>query len=766
MRVLVCFKIVRDTDLVLAADWPRGPIFSAMDLDLSGAPLKYAAFDESALELALRFKAAFEDTELTALTVRSSSTSDSSNRRLLTHLYAVGFQRVVEIVPDGVLEFRQQTVANAIAGFIEDEGGYDLILTGSVAGFGCSGKVPILLSERLSMPAVTGVIDFCPVGEGSRFTPPNSTEVLQGKNRQFDPEDQCVLRTSHGAPDSGRALLPDVMLERFADGIKAEIAIRLPALLSINNATDTWLRIPTLKAKLEAKKQVPEMRMISGICEGCEPKEQAPMGQDFSRMDFPVDQSALHIEKSKNQSVPGVDSPTIHSVMSGNLPMDLALLRMERKVVEKQCHFPPDATSEERKAALISNLKSFAGSIEMSGPVDMAGTTKINGETYEENNLFETNGAARGGNTLPKARDTTREGNVLSETRNVAREGNNLSEMKGVAHEARDARKAAGIQAVLIGCENAQLDALYDFLPPPLKSNVEAYLLQSNAETCGLYEMAWTDALSKHFCSAENRLFVFYGDRFGSDLAIRFGVRLGMPTLTCVKALEMVDRADGSKLWGICDVVDANMEAAFDFPRDSSSGLAVLPSALKLKESANTGKTRKDGASISNALKPAVCKSAIDVAGETQTMYIDGTLRLPDREAAIPVHILSHRVYPVEREPLCGSLVIAVGRGVAKADMESVFQLADELGACVAGSRAAAMNGLVAVERMVGASGAFINPDVCLTLGISGAAPFLKGLSPETKIIAVNKDRNAPIFCAADVGFCCDYQDFINDILR
>jgi len=105
--------------------------------------------------------------------------------------------------------------------------------------------------------------------------------------------------------------------------------------------------------------------------------------------------------------------------------------------------------------------------------------------------------------------------------------------------------------------------------------------------------------------------------------------------------------------------------------------------------------------------------------------------------------------------------VVGVGRGfAAEPDLELARALAAKLGAEVACSRpiAEGVNWMPA-ERYLGVSGATIKPDLYLAVGISGQVQHLVGVNHSKVIVAINKDKNAPIFAHADFGVVGDlYQ--------
>jgi electron transfer flavoprotein alpha subunit len=107
-------------------------------------------------------------------------------------------------------------------------------------------------------------------------------------------------------------------------------------------------------------------------------------------------------------------------------------------------------------------------------------------------------------------------------------------------------------------------------------------------------------------------------------------------------------------------------------------------------------------------------------------------------------------------------LIVAVGRGVGDKDkIRFTAELAEALGGMLACSRPVVDVGWMPRERQVGASGKSVAPKVYVACGISGAIQHLAGMRDSKRIIAINKDPNAPIFQVAHVGVVGDLFDII-----
>lgn len=105
-------------------------------------------------------------------------------------------------------------------------------------------------------------------------------------------------------------------------------------------------------------------------------------------------------------------------------------------------------------------------------------------------------------------------------------------------------------------------------------------------------------------------------------------------------------------------------------------------------------------------------------------------------------------------------IIVGVGKGLKETYGDAV-KLAEKFGAELAASRGLVNTGLVPYEQQVGLTGKIVCPKVYIACGISGAVHHIVGIEQSGTVIAINPDKNAPIFEYADYGIVAK----VNEIL-
>jgi electron transfer flavoprotein alpha subunit len=223
------------------------------------------------------------------------------------------------------------------------------------------------------------------------------------------------------------------------------------------------------------------------------------------------------------------------------------------------------------------------------------------------------------------------------------------------------------------------------------------------------------------------RAAVFSTSAQGRDLAPRVAARLGVSVVTDVLSFEIEgDTIVVRHPMNIGKVIATITIAA------KPAIIAMRPNVIAPAQNAKAGKVEN----ASPAIDPAVARVKVI---ETRQ---GGGGKLDLAEAPV---------------------VIAGGRGLKAAEnFKLVEDLASAFGnAAVGATRAVTDDGWRPHSDQIGQTGRLVSPELYIAVGISGAVQHLAGMRTSKTIVAVNKDKDAPIFKVADYGIVGDVFEVI-----
>jgi len=143
----------------------------------------------------------------------------------------------------------------------------------------------------------------------------------------------------------------------------------------------------------------------------------------------------------------------------------------------------------------------------------------------------------------------------------------------------------------------------------------------------------------------------------------------------------------------------------------------------------------------------------------TETVEID--------ESDLAIRLIQRHVEPRTVNLKGARVIVAGGAGVgSKENFQLIRQLAGAIGGAVGASRAAVDSGYIGKEHQVGQTGTTVRPALYIAAGISGAVQHRAGMEESAKIIAINRDPDAPIFSVAHYGIVGDLNKVIPMMIK
>lgn len=243
----------------------------------------------------------------------------------------------------------------------------------------------------------------------------------------------------------------------------------------------------------------------------------------------------------------------------------------------------------------------------------------------------------------------------------------------------------------------------------------------------GLFAEPVVDALEAIYNLAKPAMVLLSATKRGKEVAPRLATRL---KLGCITDVTKISFSNGSVqaerlVWGgnaVASVV--------------SKGGAVVTIPLRANEAAH-GTSQPSIVEVSAKINP----SKVRLVGKKEKP--EGTVSIKDAE-----------------------IIVSAGRGFKKKeDLTLLDGLAKTLNAVIGASRPLTSDlGWMPEERQVGLSGTTVKPKLYLAVGISGQIQHLTGMRDSKLVVAINSDKNAPIFQECDYGVVGDLYAVVPEL--
>jgi electron transfer flavoprotein alpha subunit len=200
-----------------------------------------------------------------------------------------------------------------------------------------------------------------------------------------------------------------------------------------------------------------------------------------------------------------------------------------------------------------------------------------------------------------------------------------------------------------------------------------------------------------------------------------------------------------------------------------ASGVSSLPASLDpfiVKKKVYSGKAFA-GVKITTEKKVlTLSQNSFGITESPKEVHLEDFT--PQLDAAAVTTEINHVEKQTGRIILTDAeIVVSGGRGMKSPDnWGPLEELAETLEAALACSRPVSDEGWRPHEEHTGQTGKIIAPNLYLAFGISGAIQHLAGVSSSKYIVAVNTDKDAPIFEAADYGIVGDAHKVLPELIK
>lgn len=257
------------------------------------------------------------------------------------------------------------------------------------------------------------------------------------------------------------------------------------------------------------------------------------------------------------------------------------------------------------------------------------------------------------------------------------------------------------------------------------KFGIQKIIHLKNSALSNYSSSAYSDAISNLIKESDYDILILANTTLGKDLAPRLSIRM--------EAACVVD----------CIKINISGDELI-FTRPAYAGKALIDLKLLSNKKVIT-------------IRPNVFKAQI-VDETVKTEIIVNELS----EVNLKCRVSAFKKSEGKLDVAEADIIVSGGRGMkGPENFHLIEELAEALGGAVGASRAVVDAGWRPHNEQVGQTGKTVSPTLYVACGISGAIQHLAGMSSSKYIVAINKDKDAPIFSVADYGLTGDLFEII-----
>lgn len=244
---------------------------------------------------------------------------------------------------------------------------------------------------------------------------------------------------------------------------------------------------------------------------------------------------------------------------------------------------------------------------------------------------------------------------------------------------------------------------------------------------------------------------------------------------------------DSAAYTGIISEIAQNEKAKIIILSNNNSGKAIAPRlSVRLKAGIGSGISRLPlnldpftvykRAYSGNAFAHVVIRSQVKILTLAQNSFdlvmTSNNATIENRNAQVDGSLIKTKLLNVQKQTgkvllTDADIVVSGGRGMKSPDnWGPLVELASLLGGATACSRPVSDEGWRPHEEHTGQTGKIIAPNLYMAVGISGATQHLAGISSSKYIVAINSDKDAPIFEAAQYGIIGDAMKILPKLVE